>query len=240
MKHTMNLHRGIAGRVGADVGPSLLCAGALLLVLGAPARAAGPTKREQAKAAVEKGETAYKLGRFEDALEDYSHAYELFPAPALLFNLGQCHKQLKNYDRAIFFFEGYLRDDPRPTSRKLAQELIAESRAELAKKEAAAAAPPAPPAPAAPEKSAEATAAVTSAPPALQAPAAPKTEPVLLSAPSTAPPSDVSPPSAQPTRWWLWAAIAAGALAAGAVAYYETGAPRTVVPEGSLGTIDRR
>ena len=91
----------------------------------------GATKRQQAKAAVEKGETAYKLGRFEEALEEYSHAYELFPAPALLFNLGQCHKQLKNYERAIFFFEGYLRDEQRPTNRRLAEDLIAESRAEI-------------------------------------------------------------------------------------------------------------
>jgi tetratricopeptide (TPR) repeat protein len=214
-----------------------------LLALGTSAGAAGPTKRQQAKAAVEKGETDYKLGRFKEALEEYSHAYELFPAPALLFNLGQCHKQLKNYERAIFFFEGYLRDEPRPTNRRLAEDLIAESRAELAKQEAASTSPPAPPAPpstAPPEAGAEGTTAVASAPPTLQAPAAAKTEPVLISAPPSARLPDTSPTSVQPTRWWLWAAIAAGVLAAGAVAYYETGAPRTVVPEGTLGTIDRR
>jgi len=229
--------------VRARVGASLLCAGALLLALSTPAGAAGPTKREQAKSAVERGETDYKLGRFEEALEEYSHAYELFPAPALLFNLGQCHKQLTNYGRAIFFFEGYLRDEPRPTHRRLAQDLIAESRAELAKQEAASASPPAPPAsPSAtpPTPGADAATAVASAPPTLQAPAAPKTEPVLISAPPSAREPAISPTSAPSTRWWLWAAIAAGALAAGAVAYYETGAPRTVVPEGTLGTIDRR
>lgn len=236
----VKLPREIIGHLRARVATSLLVAGALLLALVAPAGAAGPTRREQAKVAVEKGETDYKLGRFEEALAEYSHAYELFPAPALLFNLGQCHKQLKNYERAIFFFEGYLRDESRPTNRRLAQDLIAESRAELAKQEAASASPPAPPPTANPETDVAATAAVASAPPTLQAPAAPKTEPVLISAPPSAGQAETSPAPAQPTRWWLWAAIAAGVLAAGAVAYYETGAPRTVVPEGTLGTIDRR
>jgi tetratricopeptide (TPR) repeat protein len=228
-------------RASARIGTSLLCASALLLALVTPAGATGPTKRQQAKAAVEKGETAYKLGRFEEALEEYSHAYELFPAPALLFNLGQCHKQLKNYERAIFFFEGYLRDEQRPTNRRLAEDLVAESRAELAKQEASTAppVPPAPPSAVPPEAGAE-RAAVASAPPMLQAPAAAKTERVLISAPPSARQRDTSPTSVQPTRWWLWAAITAGVLAAGAVAYYETGAPRTVVPEGTLGTIDRR
>ncbi len=69
--------------------------------------------RAQAKAQVKKGQLDYKLARFEQALEDYSKAYELYPAPALLFNLGQCHRNLKNYERAIFFFEGYLREQPK-------------------------------------------------------------------------------------------------------------------------------
>jgi tetratricopeptide (TPR) repeat protein len=227
-------------RLRAATRTSLLCVAALLLALGAPAGAAGLTKREQAKAAVEKGETDYKLGRFEEALEEYSHAYELFPAPALLFNLGQCHKQLKNYDRAIFFFEGYLRDEPRPTNRRLAQDLIAESRAELAKQQAASAASPESRSTVAPASTAEATTAAASATPALQAPVTPKTEAVLISQPPSARQPDASPAPAQPTRWWLWAAIAASVLAAGAVAYYETGAPRMAVPGGTLGTIDRR
>ena len=76
-------------------------------------RAPAPNARAQAKAQVKKGQLDYKLARFEEALEDYTHAYELYPAPALLFNLGQCHRNLKNYERAIFFFEGYLREQPK-------------------------------------------------------------------------------------------------------------------------------
>ena len=86
---------------------------------------------DAARAQVEAADTDYKLGRFTDALQKYSKAYELFPAAPLLFNIGQCHKNLKEYDKAIFFFEGYLRDDPTASNHELVQDLIRESKAGL-------------------------------------------------------------------------------------------------------------
>ena len=200
----------------------------------ADARGANPRSdaRAQAKAQVKKGQLDYKLARFEEALQDYSRAYELYPAPALLFNLGQCHRNLKNYERAIFFFEGYLRDEPHPANRRLAQELIAESSAELKKQENATSVPqPAPamlPAPAV-------AAPVTTAAPRHAAVPAP-TQALLV----TSPPAPVPEAHRSGTTWWLWAAIAVGVAAAGAFADYETGADRITVPGGTLGTIDRR
>ena len=108
---------------------------AVFLSLAAVTASAGPatakSPRAQAKAEVQKGQLDYQLGRFEQALEEYSHAYELFPAPALLFNLGQCHRNLKNYERAIFFFEGYLREQTKieADQRALTEDLIAECKA---------------------------------------------------------------------------------------------------------------
>jgi len=204
---------------------------ALLLVMSAPAGAA--TKRDQAKAVVAQAERQYKLGRFDLALDDYARAYELFPAPALLFNLGQCHKQLKNYERAIFFFEGYLRDEPHPANRRLAQELIAESSAELKKQENATSVPQ--PAPAVLPAPAVAAPVTTAAPRRAAVPA--PTQALLVTA---SPPAPVPEAHRSGTTWWLWAAIAVGVAAAGAFAYYETGADRITVPGGTLGTIDRR
>jgi len=215
---------------GRRLATAPLLVAALMLALSPPARA--DSKREQAKAAVEQAERQYKLGRFEAALEDYTRAYELVAAPALLFNLGQCHKQLKNHERAIFFFEGYLRDEPRPTNRRLAKELIAESEAELARQASAPAVAPEPPRAAIP---APGPAVPVAAPPA----------PVAAS-PISAPPltSPLAGPVAEPRRsgrsWWLWGAIAVGVVAAGALAFYETGADRLTTPGGTLGTIDRR
>ena len=49
---------------------------------------------QEAKTHFQAGQTKYKLGRFDEALADYSKAYELKPIPSFLFNIGQCHRQL--------------------------------------------------------------------------------------------------------------------------------------------------
>src|SRR4051812_8919928 len=111
----------------------VLVAGALCLPL--VARGANDARRRaEAKAEVERAEVQYKLGRFDEALEGYSRAYELVNAPGLLFDIGQCHRNLRSYERAIFFFGEYLREETRPERRALANQLIAESRSELEKR----------------------------------------------------------------------------------------------------------
>ena len=112
--------------------PSLgiLLAAALLAAAPAPARA--DDARDQARQLVEQANTDYKLGRFQEALDGYSRAYELFHAPALLFNIGQCHRNLGHHERAIFFFAGFLREKPDDPNRALVESLIGESRAALA------------------------------------------------------------------------------------------------------------
>jgi tetratricopeptide (TPR) repeat protein len=230
----------------------------LCLALAAPpawAQTQDQQKDQQKAAArgeVQKAQTHYKLGRFDEALEAYSRAYEIFNAPALLFNIGQCHKNLKNYERAIFFFEGYLREETKVDAqkRRLADELIAESRAELERQrtaEASAAAeartarpgatPPSGPAPAesqaaTPVPPASSVAAVFGAPPPL-----PSAAPSLVDA---APPAATGRPLTH--RWWFWTALGAGAvvLAGGALAYFGSGETKTVLPGGTIGILDRR
>jgi tetratricopeptide (TPR) repeat protein len=199
----------------------------------APALAGGSTNRKAAaKAEVQKAQVQYKLGRFDEALEAYSRAYELFSAPALLFNIGQCHKNLKDYDRAIFFFEGYLREEanPNPRTRALAEELIAESRGEIERRRAS-------------DAAASRTAAAAKAPAASSVasmfgapPPPPSLSPTLLDATST---STTATPLTH--RWWFWTALAAGAivLAGGTLAYYAS-EPSAAFQPGSLGFLDRR
>jgi tetratricopeptide (TPR) repeat protein len=195
--------------------------------------------RTQAKAQVKKGQLDYKLARFERALEDYTRAYELYPAPALLFDLGQCNRNLENYERAIFFFEGYLREQPKiaPDQRALTEDLITECKAALDRRDAAAAAAAArfapPPMAASPARPPQMVAARL----ALQSP---RTGGAAFQ-PAMAIDSS-RPPRDRPVthRWWFWTAIVGTALAAGAAAYYATGDPRLVAPSGSVGTLDRR
>jgi tetratricopeptide (TPR) repeat protein len=218
---------------------STLAACAALAVTAAPA-AADSRNKDEARAEFDQAETHYKLGRFQEALDAYTRAYEIYPAPALLFDIGQCHRNLKNYERAIFFFEGYLRDETNPARRTLAEELIAESKAEIERQRAAAAIPP-------PISSDVATALApgpagsqtgqpgATPPPELSRPAASPTPALLEARPAPEPPQ-------RPVtrRWWFWAGVGAVTVAAGAFAYYESGHTIDVLPGGTVGTLDRR
>ncbi len=106
-----------------------------LLATAADVRAADP--RDEAKALASRAAVEFKLAHFEEALRLYTQAYERFAAPALLFNLGQCHKNLGHYDRALFFFQGYLRDKPDAPNRVAVETLMAEATRQLAEERAA-------------------------------------------------------------------------------------------------------
>ena len=108
---------------------AIVCAVSLAPAIGA----AHPAAVKQARQQVTAADIDYRLGRFAAALEKYTRAYELYPVPELLFNIAQCHKNLKDFAKAIFFYEGYLRDAPNAANRALVQDLIRESSAELAK-----------------------------------------------------------------------------------------------------------
>src|SRR2546423_10312666 len=72
-------------------------------------------------------QSAYNLGRFDEALEGYTKSYELKHLPALLFNIAQCHRQLSHFERAAFFYRRYLALSPRaPKNASLVESLIAE------------------------------------------------------------------------------------------------------------------
>jgi tetratricopeptide (TPR) repeat protein len=101
--------------------------------------AADPTAL--AKAHFQKGDVAYELGRFDEALREFTAAYEAKRLPAFLFNIGQCHRELKQWEQAIFFYRGYLHALPEAPNRALVDELIADAERALAKHDERASAP---------------------------------------------------------------------------------------------------
>ncbi len=107
----------------------------LVVMSFASVAAADPALR-QAKAHFHEGETAYTLGKFDKALTEFSAAYEAKPLPGFLFNIAQCHRQLKHWERAVFFYEGYLRQIPDAPNRALVSDLLKEARANHDKEEA--------------------------------------------------------------------------------------------------------
>ena len=121
----------------------LSCATAL------PAAAANPAL-DEARQLTSRASVEYDVGHFDQALDLYAKAYERYPKPALLFDIGQCHRLLGHFERAIFFYQGYLRGKPDAANRALVEQFILDSQKQLDAERAAAAATPSAPAPVAP------------------------------------------------------------------------------------------
>jgi tetratricopeptide (TPR) repeat protein len=74
----------------------------------------------------ERGQKLFNLQRFEEALDQYQKAFDAKPIPDFLFNIGQCHRNLGDYDAAIFSFKRFLKLDPDAPNREKVEELIAQ------------------------------------------------------------------------------------------------------------------
>jgi tetratricopeptide (TPR) repeat protein len=103
-----------------------LAAVAVVVMGGGMARASAPTQEHPGRALFERAEANFKRGQFEEARADYQAAYDVEPLPAFLFNIGQCHRNLGDYERARFFFQQFTRLDPGSPNRAPAEGLIVE------------------------------------------------------------------------------------------------------------------
>ncbi len=65
---------------------------------------------ENAKRLANDARTAYNLGEYGTALEDFRAAYKLKQDPTLLYNLAQCERQLHKYADAARSYRAYLRE----------------------------------------------------------------------------------------------------------------------------------
>ncbi len=77
-----------------------------------------------AKRHFEHGEKLFALGQFTEALDEYKAAYDAKPIPAFLFNIGQCYRNLGDYDSAIFSYKKYLQLQPDAVNRDQTEKLI--------------------------------------------------------------------------------------------------------------------
>lgn len=72
----------------------------------------------------ERGKALFEVGNFRKALREYTKAYELLPLPGLLFNIGQCHRNIGEKQKAIFTFRLYLQKKPNASNRAAVEALI--------------------------------------------------------------------------------------------------------------------
>ncbi len=85
----------------------------------APAPDPAAARRDEAKAAFGRGNAAYNLGKYADAIAEFEKAYSLSRLPEILFNLGQCYRKQWETDRrgevgrrALHYYEALLREAP--------------------------------------------------------------------------------------------------------------------------------
>lgn len=65
-----------------------------------------------AKAHFKQGRMHYQLGEYREALNEFKEAYRLKQDPSFLYNIAQCHRQLREYAEAIRLYGNYLREAP--------------------------------------------------------------------------------------------------------------------------------
>lgn len=96
-----------------------------------PVQADDPATRA-ARRHFERGEKLFALGKFDEALEEYQTAFDAKPLPGFLYNIGQCYRNLGDYDQAIFSFKKYLKLDPEAPNREAVERLIEDLEAKKA------------------------------------------------------------------------------------------------------------
>ena len=206
----------------------------VLVMLGGQAWAESSRQNRQAsKKHFRQAEQHYKLGRFDQALQDYSKAYELLPLPAFLFNIGQCHRKMLNYERAIFFFRGYLRELPSANNRKTVEDLIAECtrllEEQLAKRQSDKEKQARERQLALEKEKAEAEAKAQAARAAAEAAASKRRTAVV-----------VKKPDPYYKTWWFWTLVGTAVAAVAGTTWALASQETVVLPEGSLGVVDWR
>jgi tetratricopeptide (TPR) repeat protein len=97
-----------------------------------------PNPDAEARRLYESAEIHFHLQEFSLALDEYKAAYQLSSKPGLLFNIGQCYKQLKRYDEALKSYQAFLAALPNSSLRPEVEILIIET--EQLRKEAISAA----------------------------------------------------------------------------------------------------
>ena len=75
-------------------------------------RARRSRRREPRSSHYERGEKLFALGKFDEALDEYQKAFDAKPLPGFLFNIGQCYRNLGDYDSAIFSYKKFLKLEP--------------------------------------------------------------------------------------------------------------------------------
>jgi tetratricopeptide (TPR) repeat protein len=117
-----------------------------LLVLPVAARAQQSDqnleRKRRAYALMEEGKARFDLGKFDESIDLFQKAYEVYPYPEALYSIAQGFRMKKDYERAVFFYKSYLRNAPGAENREAVEARIAELQRLDAEQKASAKEPP--------------------------------------------------------------------------------------------------
>ena len=114
----------------------------IVVVLLAAFTVATADNKKIAREAYQRATKQYNLGEYQRALEAFTEAYNAVPDPSLLFNLGQCQRQLGAKQKAVTLYKSYLREASSPPNGDEVRRIIAGLEEAIEKDRVAAAVPP--------------------------------------------------------------------------------------------------
>jgi tetratricopeptide (TPR) repeat protein len=162
---------------------------------------------DSARRHFDKGLSAFALGRYAEAADQYEQAFALHADSALLYNAAQAHRLAGNKERALLLYQNYLRLFEKVANRVEVQRHIAELKSAIDSERHARTSPPTETVPPPPELPAPHQAT-------LQPSLAP---PVVVTPPPSPSLVVVERPERKPPKRWVWALVGTGAAAAVAV-----------------------
>ncbi len=84
-----------------------------------------PAALHKAKELTRRSLREYDEGKLDEAYVDAAAAYDVDPIPAFLFNMAQCQRALRQWNKAEFLYRRYLARAPRAKNRRTVEALIA-------------------------------------------------------------------------------------------------------------------
>jgi tetratricopeptide (TPR) repeat protein len=176
---------------------------------------AGDDRSAKARLCYENGMAHFQLEEYDQAIAQWEEGFRTKPLPEFLFNIGQAYRQSKKApDKALAFYQKYLRMAPNAENRAEVEKHIESLQKIIDSQQTAAQQPSTQPLPP--------TGAEHNPPP-------PSTTPQPLETPASAPPPSVEPARADLTaraperkpiykKGWFWGVVVGGAVVvAGAV-----------------------
>jgi tetratricopeptide (TPR) repeat protein len=114
----------------------------LALMVALVCRVAVAAEPDDARAVYKRAETAYALGRFNEAAELFEHVFELKQDPVVLFDAAQAHRLAGNKQKALVLYQNYLRMFGERDNRSTVEKRIAELKQAIDLDRASATSPP--------------------------------------------------------------------------------------------------